>query len=88
MDEPTINPDASGKEHETLKLVGLGLCVLAASLGAISLVAGLHRLSLSQTCGCASVACWLANSLWRYRWFQVGGVAFAIVGVGAFFVRI
>jgi hypothetical protein len=57
------------------RIAGLCICVLAASLGVISLTAGLHRVSLTQICACAAGACLIANSLWPYRLWQVGAVA-------------
>ena len=86
MDGPSDKVDASRKP--SLKIAGLCICVLAACLGAISLVAGLHRVSLTQTCACAACACIIANSLWPYRLWQVGAVALSVVGIGAFFLGI
>ena len=88
MDGPTINADGSEKGYGTLRVVGLCLCVLAATLGAISLAAGLHRMSLTQTCGSAAVAGVIANSLWPYRWLKVGVGALLIVAVGAFLAKL
>jgi hypothetical protein len=86
MDEPTEKIDATGKQ--TLKIAGLCVCSLAASLGVISLGAGLHRISLGQTCASAAAACLIANSLWPYRFWQVGIVALSVAAIGAFFLGI
>jgi hypothetical protein len=86
MDGPSDKVDASRKP--ALKIAGLCICVLAACLGAISLGAGLHRVSLTQTCASAASACLIANSLWPYRLWQVGGVALSVVAIGAFFLGI
>jgi hypothetical protein len=86
MDAPTDKVDASGKQ--ALKIAGLCICVLAASLGVISLGAGLHRVSLAQTCASAAGACLMANSLWPYRLWQIGGVALSVAATGAFFLGI
>jgi hypothetical protein len=86
MDEPTDKIDATGTQ--TLKIAGLCVCALAASLGVISLGAGLHRVSLTQTCASAAAACLIANSLWPYRFWLVGIVALSVVAIGAFFLGI
>jgi hypothetical protein len=83
MDGPTDKVD--GRRKPALKIVGLCICVLAACLGVISLGAGLHRVSLTQTCASAASACLIANSLWPYRLWQVGSVALSVVAIGAFF---
>jgi hypothetical protein len=88
MDGPTVSVDASGRDYRTLRLVGLCICIFAASLGVISLGAGLHRVSLTQTAAPAAGACMIANQLWPNRWWQVGVVAFSIVAIGAFFLGI
>jgi hypothetical protein len=85
MDGPTEKIDSSGK---LLRIAGLFICVLAASLGVISLGAGLHRLSLTQTCGAAACACLIAYRLWPYRWWQVGVVALSVVAIAGFFLGI
>ena len=86
MDEPADKVDAGGKQ--ALRIAGLCLCVLAACLGVISLGAGLHRLSLTQTCAAAACACLIANSLWPHRLWQVGVVALSVGAIGAFFLGI
>jgi hypothetical protein len=86
MDEPTDKVDASGKP--ALRIAGLCICVLAASLGVISLGAGLHRVSLTQTWAPAAGACLIANSLWPYRLWQVGAVVLSVAAVGAFLLGI
>jgi hypothetical protein len=86
MDGPLDKVDASRKP--ALKIAVLCICVLAAGLGAISLGAGLHRVSLTQTCASAACACIIANSLWPHRLWQVGGVALSVVAIGAFFLGI
>ena len=86
MDGPSDRIDAGRKP--VLKIAGLCICVLAACLGVISLGAGLHRLSLTQTCASAACACIIANSLWPYRLWQVGGGALSVVAIGAFFLGI
>jgi hypothetical protein len=70
MDEATDKNDASG--DRTLTIAGLCVCVFAARLGVISLGAGMHRLSLAQTCASAAAVCLIANSLWMHRLWQVG----------------
>ena len=86
MDGPTDKVDAGGKQ--ALKIAGLCLCVLAACLGVISLGAGMHRVSLTQTCASAASACLIANSLWPYRLWRVGVVALSASAIGAFFLGI
>jgi len=86
MDEPTNKLDATGKQ--TLKIAALCVCVLAVSLGVISLGAGLHRVSLTQTCASAAGACLIAKSLWPYRLWQVGIVALSVAAIGGFFLGI
>jgi hypothetical protein len=61
MDEATDNYDAP--EKRTLRIAGLCICVFAASLGLISLGAGLHRVSLTQTCASAAGACLMAGPM-------------------------
>ena len=86
MDGPSDRIDAGRKP--VLKIAGLCICVLAACLGVISLGAGLHRVSLTQTCASAACACIIANSLWPYRLWQVAGGALSVVAIGAFFLGI
>jgi hypothetical protein len=86
MDGPTDKVDGSGKQ--ALKIAGLCLCVLAASLGVISLGAGLHRVSLTQTCAAAAGACLIANGLWPYRLWQAGVVALSVAAIAGFFLGI
>jgi len=86
MDGPSDRIDPGRKP--VLKIAGLCICVLAACLGVISLGAGLHRVSLTQTCASAACACIIADSLWPYRLWQVGGVALSMVAIGAFFLGI
>jgi len=86
MDGPSDKVDAARKP--VLKIAGLCLCLLAACLGVISLGGGLHRVSLTQACASAACACIIANSLWPYRLWQVGGVALSVVAIGAFFLGI
>jgi hypothetical protein len=83
---PSEKIDAGWKP--VLKIAVLCICVLAACLGVISLGAGLHRVSLTQTCASAASACIIANSLWPYRMWQVGGVALSVAAIGAFFLGI
>jgi hypothetical protein len=85
MDGPTEKIDTSGK---LLRIAGLFICVLAASLGVISLGAGLHRLSLTQTCGAAACACLIANSLWPYHLWQIGVAALSVAAIAGFFLGI
>jgi hypothetical protein len=86
MDAPTDKVDAGGKQ--VLRIAGLCICVVAASLGVISLGAGLHRVSLTQTCASAAGACLIANRLWPYRLWQIGVVALSVAAIGAFFLGI
>ena len=86
MDGPTEKTDASGKQ--ALRIAALLICVLAACLGVISLGAGLHRVSLTQTCAAAAGACLIANSLWPYRLWQVGAVALSVAAIAGFFLGI
>jgi hypothetical protein len=86
MDGPTDKVATDG--NQPLKIAGLCICVLAACLGVISLGAGLHRVSLTQTCASAGAACLMANSLWPHRLWQVGVVALSVVAIGAFFLGI
>ena len=86
MDGPSDKADASGKP--ALKIAGLCLCALAVCLGVISLGAGLHRVSLTQTCASAACACLIANSLWPYRLWRVGSMALSVAAIGAFFLGI
>jgi hypothetical protein len=86
MDEATDKDDASG--NRTLKIAGLCVCGLAASLGVISLGAGMHRVSLAQTCASAAAVCLMANSLWTHRLWQVGLVVLSVAAIGAFFLGI
>jgi len=86
MDEATDKNDAP--EKRPLRIAGLCVCAFAASLGLISLGAGLHRVSLAQTCASAAGACLMANSLWPYRLWEVGIIALSVAAVGAFFLGI
>jgi hypothetical protein len=86
MDGPTDKFDAS--EKRPLRFAGLCICALAAFLGVISLGAGLHRVSLCQTCASAASACIIANGLWHYRLWRVGGATFGLLAIGAFFLGI
>jgi hypothetical protein len=86
MDEATDK--YGGPEKRTLRIAGLCICAFAASLGLISLGAGLHRVSLTQTCAAAAGACLMANSLWPYRLWQVGIVGLSVAAVAAFLLGI
>ena len=86
MDEATDKNDAP--EKRPLRIAGLCVCAFAASLGLISLGAGLRRVSLAQTCASAAGACLMANSLWPYRLWEVGIIALSVAAVGAFFLGI
>ena len=86
MDGPTDEVDAGRKQP--LRIVGLCICLLAACLGVISLGAGLHRVSLTQTCASAAGACLIANSLWPYRLWRFGAGALSVAAIGAFFLGI
>jgi hypothetical protein len=86
MNEAVDRTRASGKH--ALRIAALGACVLASSFGAISLGAGLHRVSLAQTCAAAAGACLIANKLWPYRLWQVGTLAFSAAAVVSFFLDI
>jgi hypothetical protein len=86
MDGPTDVFDAS--EMRPLKIAGLCICALAACLGVVSLGAGLHRVSLCQTCASAASACVIANGLWHYRLWRAGGVTLGLMAIGAFFLGI
>lgn len=84
MDGPPVGVDA----YRSLKMTGLCICILAAALGVISLVAGLHRVSLTQACASAAAVCILANSLWPSRSWQIGLVALSIATLACFFVGV
>ena len=86
MDAPTNKVDPDGKR--SFRIAGLCICLLAASLGVISLGAGLHRVTLTQTCASAACACLIANSLWPYRLWRICIVAFSVAAIGAFFLGI
>jgi hypothetical protein len=86
MDGPTDKVDGNGRQ--ALKLAGLCICVLAASLGVISLAGGLHRVSLTQTCAAAGGACLIANGLWPHRLWQAGVVALSLAVIAGFFLDI
>jgi hypothetical protein len=86
MDEATDKNDASG--NRTLRIAGLCVCAFAASLCVISLGAGMHRVSVAQTCVSAAAVCLLANSLWMHRLWQVGMVVLSVAAIGAFFLGI
>ena len=61
-------------------------CVLAVSLGVISLVAGLHRVPLSMTCASGAVVCFCAADIWRREWLKYVSLPFSIGAIVAFFL--
>jgi hypothetical protein len=62
--------------------------LLAASLGTVSLVAGLHRMPLSTTCACAGLACYIAADLWPRKWLRAASLSFYAGAIVAFFTGI
>jgi hypothetical protein len=73
---------------KALKIAGPCICVLAASLGVISLGAGLHRVSLTQTCAATAGACVIADSLWPNRLWHVGATVPSVAAICAFLLGI
>jgi hypothetical protein len=88
MDGLTVDVDVRGKPRETAKVVVLRVSLLAATLGVISLGAGMHRISLAQICACAAGACFAASGLWTHRWWQAGAVVLSIGAIAGFFLGI
>jgi hypothetical protein len=69
----------------TFKIVTLCACLLAVSLGVISLVIGLHRVPLTSTCAAGSVACFLTADIWRREWVRVAAWPLIIGSLVGFF---
>jgi hypothetical protein len=86
MDGPTVSVDASGKKYKAFKIAALCISIAAVSLGLVDLSRGYHR--VVPTCASAAFICYLANSLWPRRWWQIAAVVLSIAAISAFFVGI
>jgi len=86
MDGPTVSIDASGKQHRAFKIVALCICIATVSFGLIDLHAGYHR--VVPTCATAAVTCYVANSLWPHRSWQIVATVLSIAALSAFFAGV
>jgi hypothetical protein len=64
------------------------VALVAASLGLVSLVAGLHRVPLSTTCASAGFACYIAADIWPRKWLRVASLSFYTGTIVTFFLGI
>jgi hypothetical protein len=68
------------------KIISLCAGLLAVSLGAISLIGGLHRVPLSITCASGASVCYFAAEIWPREWLKYMAWPFWIGAIVAFFL--
>jgi hypothetical protein len=84
MDVPTVSTDAGGKQHRTLKIVGLCFGIAALSICLVDLSAGYYR--VVPACSSAVITCYFAYSLRPHRAWTILAVVLAIVEISAFII--